>query len=100
MVLMMGIAEDDMIWKRAAKKWYRVALSWQAWGEAHQADADRLRDVIWKLEKQLDEVGKMSNRRLELMRYVEKHKKVCMFCYTRYHTDDCKWAKELRDAKK
>ena len=40
-----------------------------------------------------------ADRRLELMRYVEKHKKVCMFCYTRYHTDDCKWAKELADAK-
>ena len=31
-----------------------------------EAKFDRLRDVIWKLEKQLDEVGKMSNRRLEL----------------------------------
>ena len=66
------------LWKRSSKKWWRQALSWQAWGEAHQADA---------------------NRRLEFMQYVEKHKKVCMFCYTRYHTDDCKWAKELADAK-
>ena len=40
-----------------------------------------------------------ADRRLKFMRYVEKHKKVCMFCYTRYHTDDCKWAKELADAK-
>ena len=51
---------------------------YRKWGKA-QADADR---------------------RLEFMRYVEKHKKVCMFCYTRYHTDDCRWAKELADAKK
>jgi len=33
-----------------------------------QADADRLRDVIWKLEKQLDEVGKMSNRQRGLLK--------------------------------
>ena len=33
-----------------------------------EAKFDRLRDVIWKLEKQLDEVGKMSNRRGELLK--------------------------------
>jgi len=52
------------------------------------------------LIKKANELQAESDRRLEFMRYVEKHKKVCMFCYTRYHTDDCKWAKELADAKK
>ena len=33
-----------------------------------EAKFDRLRDVIWELEKQLDEVGKMSNRRGELLK--------------------------------
>ena len=107
-----------MIWKRAAKKWYRVALSWQAWGEAHQADADRLRDVIWKLEKQLDEVGKMSNRRLELLIETERrvrehefaHRRICPYCgcqiglcylaigvdpITKHHAPDCELAEAI-----
>jgi len=33
-----------------------------------EAHTDRLRDVIWKLEKQLDEVGKRSNKRGELLK--------------------------------
>jgi len=38
------------LWKRAAKKWYRRALSWQAWGEAHEALADK-RLVLLKKSK-------------------------------------------------
>ena len=31
----------------------------------------------------------------ELLKKYEKNKKVCMFCNTRYHTDDCELAKHL-----
>ena len=34
------------------------------------------------------------NELLALLKRYDKHKKVCMFCNTRYHTNDC----ELREA--
>ena len=39
-----------------------------------------------------------ADRRGELLRRWDKHKKVCPFCNTRWHTDDCELAKELADA--
>ena len=39
-----------------------------------------------------------ADRRGELLRKWDKHKKVCPFCNTRWHTDDCELAKELADA--
>ena len=69
-------------------------------GKVSSAHSKPLDDIVEDLESQLYDATRKADRRLEFMRYVEKHKKVCMFCYTRYHTDDCKWAKELRDAEK
>ena len=43
------------LWKRAAKKWYRQALSWQAWGKAHEADADRRGELLRRSKDYLDE---------------------------------------------
>jgi hypothetical protein len=40
-----------------------------------QATADRQKDVIWKLEKQIDEIGEMSNRRGELVDVVNRYRK-------------------------
>ena len=41
------------LWKRAAKKWYRQALSWQAWGKAHEADADRRGELLRRAKQYL-----------------------------------------------
>ena len=40
----------------------------------------------------------LADKRLVLLKRYNKEKKVCMFCHTRWHTDDCELAKELRDA--
>ena len=72
------------LWKQAATKWYRVALSWQAWGEAHKAETDRRGELL----KQLNDP-----------RYLAK----CPFCFggpvkgwkVFVHTADCELRKEL-----
>jgi len=40
----------------------------------------RLEDVIWKLEKQLDEVGKLADKRLELLKEIENKNIFCPYC--------------------
>ena len=70
------------LWKRAAKKWYRVALSWQAWGEAHEALADK---------------------RLMLLKRWEKDSTYCWVCgmpreeWGLVHEDDCELAEAIAE---
>ena len=73
-------------WKRAAKeeRMWRIKFRAQAF------------ETVEELERWVE----IADRRLKFMQYVEKHKKVCIFCYSRWHTNDCEWAKELADAEK
>jgi len=91
------------LWKQTAKKWYRQALSWQAWGEAHRADADRRLELLKNCRGDLANARrsawswkKATDRRGELLRDIYNDKT--------YESMDISLAirieKELADAKK
>ena len=49
------------------------------------------------MQKKINDAEADADRRLELLKRYNKEKKVCMFCHTRWHTDDCELAKELKE---
>lgn len=52
-------------------------------------------DDLAKISDLLNELQATADRRLELLKEIAKDMKVCPICYTKYHTDDCRLAKEL-----
>ena len=58
---------------------------------------DYLRTLYAMINDKYLDAQAESDRRLALLKQYDKNKKVCMFCNTRYHTDDCELAKELAD---
>ena len=39
----------------------------------------------------------LADERLVLLKRYNKEKKVCMFCHTRWHTDDCELAEAIAE---
>ena len=83
------------LWKRAAKKWYRVALSWQAWGEAHEALADKRLVLLKAANKDRVQQGSRCS-------HCKKLPKVISIWHGDYkfkdvHTDDCELAEAIAE---
>ena len=58
-------------------------------------------EIDWMvLVTQLEDAETKADRRGKLMLEQDKKQKVCQFCYTRYHTEDCKWNNELKIIRK